>query len=442
MDLSVRFREYLRQTLGLRPADGVLLAVSGGRDSMLMAHLFLKTGHDCHIAHCNFGLRGAESDRDEALVRDFAGENNVPFSAKRFETDRFARANGISIQMAARELRYGWFEELRQAVGAEHIAVAQHQDDHLETVLLNLTRGTGLQGLRGILPKRGRIVRPLLFLTRAEIDRFTAENGIPFREDGSNLSTRYARNKIRLEIVPRFREIAPDFDTVFARNVRHFQEGYELLQTFIAPMRERLFTEKGTVTVIRKEDLAPHLDHPALLFELFRPYGFSAVVLDDLRENFRTGPGRIFRSHSHELLLDRDSLYVRKIIAEGEEPPVEIRPDTASVAFGGCVFRVWTSEDRRWDSNPAVARLDFDTLVFPLTLRHWQPGDVFRPLGMRGKKKLSDFFIDRKIPVFEKRNIPILGNGDGEVLWVAGHRIGEGCKITENTKKVLTLARR
>jgi len=441
MDLSVRFQEYLRQTLRVRPADRVLLAVSGGRDSMLMAHLFLKTGYDCHIAHCNFGLRDAESDGDEALVRDFARKNNAPFSAKRFETERFARANGLSIQMAAREMRYGWFEEVRQAAGAEHIAVAQHRDDHLETVLLNLTRGTGLQGLQGILPKRGRIIRPLLFLTRAEIDRFTAENGIPFREDGSNLSTRYARNKIRLEIVPRFREITPDFDTVFARNVQHFRKGYELLQTFIAPMREQLFTEKGMVTTIRKEGLKPHLGNLTLLFELFRPYGFSEAVLDDMRKNFRSGPGKVFHSRSHELLLDRDSLYVRKIIAEGKEPPVEIRPDTASVAFGGWVFTVRTSEDRRWNADPAVAKLDFDTLVFPLTLRHWRPGDVFRPLGMRGKKKLSDFFIDRKIPVFEKGNIPILVNGDGKVIWVVGHRMGEDCKITEKTKKVLTLAR-
>jgi len=440
MDLLARFRENLQQTLHLRRSDGVVLAVSGGRDSMLMAHLFLKTDHDCHIAHCNFGLRGEDSDRDEAFVRDFARENNLAFSVEHFETEAFAKEKGISVQMAARELRYGWFEELRQAIGAERIAVAQHRDDHLETVLLNLTRGTGLQGLQGILPERGRIIRPLLFLTRAEIDRFVADNGIPFREDSSNLSAKYARNKIRLEIVPRFREIAPDFDEVFARNVRHFREGYELLQTFIASLRERIFAERGGVTEIRKEDLEPHLDSPTLLFELFKPYGFSEAVLGVLRESFRSEPGKTFMSRTHRLLLDRDLLYLRKTIAEGEEPPVEVHADTKSVVFGGRVFRIEVSEDRRLDGSSAVAKLDFDRLVFPLLFRFWQRGDVFRPLGMRGKKKLSDFFIDRKIPLFEKRKIPILVNGDGAVLWVAGHRIGEDGKITEKTKKVLTLA--
>lgn len=439
MDLLERFKAYLEEVLLIGHDDRVLLAVSGGKDSMLMGFLFKESGYDIAIAHCNFQLRGEASDLDEALVKNFAQGNAIPFFAKRFDTVAFAQENGISIQMAARELRYQWFEELRKEVQAKWIAVAQHQNDHIETVLLNLTRGTGLQGLQGILPKRESIIRPLLFLNSKEIAQFVKANRIPFRDDASNFSTKYARNKIRLDIIPKFKEITPDFERVFLQNIRHFQESHELLQSFISPIREQLFVKREDVVEIKKDEIAPYLNNMPLMFELFKPYGFSKAILQDLRGNWQGVSGKVFESPSYKLLLDRELLYLKQDSVEEDDAIVEIYADTSSVVFGGHVFSMGITDDLCLDGNPALAKLDYDKLLFPLTLRHWQEGDVFHPLGMQGKKKLSDFFIQQKVPLFEKKNMPLLINGNGDVLWVVHYRIDNRYKIVKSTKKVFTL---
>ncbi|MFD1768528.1 tRNA lysidine(34) synthetase TilS [Sphingobacterium suaedae] len=440
MDLIGRFQEYLQKTVQIQPTDKILLAVSGGRDSMLMAHLFLKAGYRCCIAHCNFGLRGDASDADEHLVRTFAKDTNTPIVVRRFDTESFARKEGISIQMAARTLRYAWFEEQRSANDAQWVAIAQHRNDHVETVLLNLTRGTGLQGLQGILPKRDLIIRPLLFLWSKEVTHYVRELQIPFRDDQSNFSTKYARNKIRLEIVPKFREIAVDFEEIMLENITHFQESFALLQAFIDPLAQTVFIEQHGGYRIEKKELGKYIHNLPLLYALFKPFGFSKVVLSDLQSGWAGESGKRYLSSSHELILGRAELWLFRHGWEQEgKVHAFIQEDQLRVNFYEYVFDVSIHDHARIDACVHRVQIDYDLLHFPLRLRTWEQGDVFYPLGMQGKKKVSDFFIQQKIAIHEKKRIPILVNGNGEIIWIVNHRLDNRYRITKSTKKVFTL---
>lgn len=438
MNVLERLMGYIEKEHLLMPHDKILLTVSGGKDSMLMAHLFAKAGYTIAIAHCNFQLRGAESDEDEALVRKFATENNVPIYVKHFDTKAYAKDRQISIQMAARELRYAWFEKLRHELQFDRIAVAQHLNDHIETVLLNLSRGTGLQGLQGIFPIRERIIRPLLFLKASEIEHFVNMYGIAYRDDQSNFSTKYARNKIRIDIIPHFKKLQPDFEMVFEQNINHFKESYQLLQQFVEPIRRKLFYPIDEGWGVRKEDLEPYIDNLPLLYELFSAFNFSKPVLSDLQQAWTRESGRIFQSDAYHMLLDRNELFIREkeFISPDE---ALITSETSTVEWKHYCFHADVSSDLAIVKASEVAKLDYDVLVFPLTIRSWKVGDSFYPLGMEGRKKLSDFFINKKISLFEKENIPIVVNGNGDILWVANYRMDNRYKITANTKKVLTL---
>lgn len=441
MDVVSRFQRYMHETLDIGVDDSVLLAVSGGRDSMLMAYLFLKTGYPCVLAHCNFHLREGDADLDEHLVREFAVKNNAPFFVHHFQTEDYARKQGLSTQMAARELRYAWFEELRVQENMKWVAVAQHQNDHVETTLLNLTRGTGLQGLQGILPKRGHIIRPLLFLTSAEITGMVQELKIPFRDDLSNFSAKYARNKIRLEIIPKFREISPGFDEIMRENIVHFQETYELLQSFITPIREELFVSDGAFVRITKAKLERYIHRLPLLYELFKPYGFSKNILADVQLNWTGASGKRFHSSQYELLLDRHDVW---LTARGEKRPIadvmEIQKESYLFSFANKTFEVSIQDDTSILPSKNIFQVDLGKLQFPLKLRFWEEGDYFYPLGMKGKKKkISDYFVQEKIGLYDKRNIPILVNGNGDIIGIVNHRLDNRYRITKSTKKVFTL---
>jgi len=441
MNLVHRFQQYIRETLHISADDKVLLAVSGGRDSMLMAHLFITSGYTCIIAHCNFQLREGEAGLDEQLVSTFAQQHEVPFFARHFQTTDYAQQHGLSIQMAARELRYAWFEKLRVQQDARWIAIAQHQDDHIETVLLNLARGTGLLGLQGILPKRGEIIRPLLRFSSEEITTGVQQLQIPFRDDQSNFSTKYARNKVRLEIMPKFREITPEFDGIMRENIVHFQEAYDLLQSFVLPIREELFVLQDNRVRISKQKLEPYIQRLPLLFELFKPYGFSKNVLSDLQEHWRGESGKIFHSPHYELLLDRNDIWLKsKNLVSNTGNLLEIAADSANFAFGDKQFEMCVVEDTSIRQSENVLQVDFEKLMFPLTMRFWQEGDYFYPLGMGGKRqKLSDYFVQQKIGRYDKNTIPILINRNGDVVWIVNYRADNRYRMTESTKKVFTL---
>ncbi|WP_262246166.1 tRNA lysidine(34) synthetase TilS [Parapedobacter soli] len=444
MSVQERFTRYLVEGQLCKAGERILLAVSGGKDSVLMAHLFADSACAVGIAHCNFRLRGAEADADEALVNRLARQLDVPFYATAFDTAAYAGQRGISIQMAARDLRYEWLETIRASQGYDYIAIAQHQNDHVETLLLNLVRGTGLGGLRGIQPKRGRIIRPLLFLTAAEVAAEVSRRGLAYRDDASNFSTKYARNKIRLDVIPKLKELNPALERTIAANMTHFSDAYIVLQRHLDDLRSRLFVvhevegaEEWHIPVAELMALDPQ---PFLLYELFKPYGFTEAVLGDLAAALPGISGKRFSSPSHTLYIDRDNVVMRRNRAAADEV-VAIGSVGDRVSWGGHRFEAAISTDMAIQTDADVAQFDAGRIVFPLQIRSWRAADVFYPLGMAGRKKLSDFFVSLKIPVYRKHEVPVVVNGNGDIIWVAPYRMDNRYKITSETKKVFTLAR-
>ncbi|MGV3508361.1 MAG: tRNA lysidine(34) synthetase TilS [Sphingobacteriaceae bacterium] len=420
--------------------DKVLLAVSGGKDSVLMAHLFNEAHFTFGIAHCNFKLREEDSDEDENFSQKLAEQFGVPFFTTTFDTDAYSKQHKISIQMAARELRYRWFEEVRRDNDYQFIAVAHHQNDTVETVLLNLVRGTGIAGLHGIAAKRDKLIRPLLFLKREEIDGIIINNQLAYREDISNSSTKYARNKIRLEVIPKLKDLNPFLENTFEENSRRFKELEDFLNIQTKQLRKTIFQFNPSGDIkINLESLKELQPRKLLLYELFRPYNFSEYVLDDLISAWDGQPGKKFESSTHTLLLDRNSL-ILSAIRESKKTETLIYKNDHRIIWEAFTFQSGELDAGiKMDFNSDIAFFDEALLQFPLKLRHWNKGDYFYPFGMRGKKKISDFFTSLKLPLTEKERIPILENGNGDILWVAGYRSDERYKITSNTKKVFIL---
>lgn len=431
------FTDYIRQNALFSSDHRILLAVSGGKDSVLMAHLFKQAGFKFGIAHCNFGLRAAESQRDEHFVRTLASVLEVPFYVTHFETKTYAAEHKISTQMAARDLRYRWFEELRAGQQFDFIAVAHHQDDAIETVLLNLVRGTGIAGLHGILPKRGYLVRPLLFLSRKGIDGMISANGIEFVEDSSNLSGTYARNKLRLNVIPKLKEINPNLEETFERNMQRFAATEIILQHAVAQAKKDVFEERNNVIHLSLEKIMALHPKELLLFELLKDYDFTETVTEELLASLHKQSGTSFYSATHRITVDRDGLIMTRIPLNGKPHHQMIHPADTAVQLNDRVIRISYTEKAGYENDPDKAFVDTDRLIFPLIMRNWQEGDRFMPLGMKNYKKLSDFFIDQKVPLPEKENIPILINGNGDVVWVAGLRQDNRYKVTATTKKVV-----
>lgn len=416
--------------------DRLLAAVSGGMDSVLLTHLLKAAGFNFGIAHCNFQLRGDESDKDQNFCYQLALQLNVPFHTTNFDTLKLVNTDKISTQMAARQLRYQWFEQIRQQSGYTATVLAHHQNDAIETILLNLVRGTGIAGLHGILPKNGLLVRPLLFLTKEEIQHLIAENGFAFVEDSSNASVKYARNKIRLEIIPKLKELNPALQQTFKDNLAHFSGLEQLLNQRVAELKKELLICNGDEVHLKVDELKKLEPQKLLLFHLLRDYGFNETVIEDLITALDKHSGRVFESPGHKLLLDREKLILSKneTITLG---PVVINKNSSIIHYGRYRLSILHDDSPLIvKNNPLAASVDKDLLIYPLTLRTWERGDYFYPIGMKNKKKLSDFFIGQKIPLHEKDQIPLLTNGNGEIIWVAGYRPDERYKVTDNTKKV------
>ena len=434
-----QFLAFINQNKLFNPSDRILLAVSGGRDSVLLAHLFNAANFSFGMAHCNFGLRGQESDSDQAFVKDLADKLGVPFYGTRFDTEKFAKANSISTQMAARELRYNWFEQLRGEYSYHYVAIAHHLNDTAETILLNLVRGTGISGMHGILPKRGNIIRPMLFLTANEIETIIRENNICYREDSSNTSPKYVRNKIRLEVIPKLKEINPKLEDTFEQNSIRFSQLEEFLHLQVEKLRAEIFKPSGSGSVsISLEKLKELQPRKLLIYELFKNYGFSDAVLSDLVSSWDGQPGKTFESASHLLILDRGELLLIKKDKEQVDEVVFIDEDEAALRVPEftLIYQRKCVEKVKIGANINTAFIDADLLQFPLKLRQWEKGDYFFPFGMKGRKKLSDYFINLKIPLSDKKKIKILENGNGDVIWVVGYRSDDRYKITGQTKKV------
>ncbi|HEY9195888.1 MAG TPA: tRNA lysidine(34) synthetase TilS [Mucilaginibacter sp.] len=431
-----RFVNFIELNDLFAPGSKVLAAVSGGMDSVLMAHLLKAAGFNFGIAHCNFQLRGDEALRDQEFCNNLAIRLGVPFHTINFNTRQYAAENKISIQMAARELRYQWFNTIAGQQGYQAIALAHHQNDTIETILLNLTRGTGIAGLHGILPKNGMLARPLLFLNRDEIEAAVTNNKLDYVEDSSNSSAKYARNKLRLEVIPRLKELNPSLEKTFENNLKHFRDLEILLENQLSVLKQTIIRWDDGGIFLLTEDVKRLNPTRLLLFKLLQEYGFNETTVDDVLSVLDKHAGRTFESDGYLLVLDRDRLIIRPG-QQGRLAGINIYEDEHEAKYGP--YRLSLLHD---DSpfivkdNPMAASVDAALLVYPLTIRAWQEGDHFYPLGMKGRKKLSDFFISLKIPLPKKQEIPVLVNGNGEIIWIAGYRADERYKVTDNTKKV------
>lgn len=430
-----QFIDHVLQQQLFEASHHVLLAVSGGKDSVLMAQLFKQAGFNFSIAHCNFNLRPEEAQRDELFVKLLAEEMQVPFHLIRFDTKGFAEKHKISTQMAARQLRYDWFENVRKAHDYACVAVAHHQNDAIETVLLNLVRGTGIRGMHGILPKRGYLVRPLLFLSRQEIDQLVEENGVPYVEDSSNLSSKYARNKLRLEVIPHLREINPKLEQTFAENIARFAETEELLQQTVLQTRKQLLKAEGNAFSLPIKGVRALKPQKLLCFELLRPFNFSAVVVDEILLSLSKQSGTSFYSHTHQLIIDRERLLITPLLNTSGQVFYLHGQGNLDLDFGQKI-KLGFAEDSAFGTEKNFAHVDASLLIFPLIVRYRQDGDKFMPLGMKTLKKLSDFLVDEKVPLPQKKKVPLLINGNGEMIWVAGLRQDERYKVRATTKKV------
>ena len=435
------FHSFIKQHALFKPDEKVLLAVSGGRDSVLMAHYFKQAGFDFGIAHCNFKLRDLEADAEEQFTSDLADEFEVPFFTTFFDTEDYAAEEGISIQMAARELRYQWLEEIRRDFNYAYIALAHHQNDAVETVLLNLTRGTGIAGLHGILPKREKLIRPLLFLNREDIDSIVHTEKIPYKDDSSNSSSKYARNKIRLQVIPVLKELNPRLEETFKSNARRFADLELLLNEQVEQLSKELFVFRPdneidiALSGIRK--LKPQM---TLVYGLLSPFGFTEPVLQDLLNNLNGQPGKVFESATHQIVIDRDKIILG--LKKGAPAAAQlIRDENAEFLWNGELYKAYDLPVSGFKSKTSntIVQLNYKMLIFPLKLRSWHAGDYFYPLGMKGRKKLSDYFIEQKIPRQHKETMGVLENGNGDILWIAGYRPDDRYKIAEGCEKIFIL---
>ena len=428
------FQDFIKSEGLIEPKDTVLLAVSGGKDSVAMAHIFKEAKLSFAIAHCNFKLRGAESDRDEQFVAQLAKSLKVPFHVTSFSTLAYADEHKISTQMAARDLRYRFFEEIKSAFNYQKIAIAQHQNDAIETIILNLMRGTGIAGLHGIKTERQNIIRPLMVFKREDIDAYIAENKLDFVEDSSNSSTKYIRNKIRHQIIPVMKEINPSLEDTFQKNISYFSDLEGFVKSSIQDYRQKLFQKhpKGYQISIQKLKEIPALHF--VLTELLLPYGFNSTTVADIIQGLDKESGKTFFGKDDVLLIDRDFLFLQKTQQEQQTELILNEKDLMLYFQDFIITQEITDTD--FNHHPNTAFVDTDRLKYPLKLRNWQEGDKFMPLGMKGFKKLSDFFISTKIPLTQKHLIPILVNADDCIIWIAGYRLDERFKITADTKKI------
>lgn len=427
----------------MQDGASVIVALSGGADSVALFRILSELGYQLKAVHCNFHLRGAESDRDELFVRELCDAHKIDLEVVHFDTEKYAVGHGLSIEMAARELRYDYFERTRAEMGAEAIAVAHHRDDSVETLLLNLIRGTGINGLKGMRPKNGHVVRPLLTVSRIEILDYLKKIGQDFVTDSTNLHDDYTRNKIRLNLIPLMEQINPSVKESLWLTANRLAETAAVYNRAMEKEKERVsyFTENGILCIDVKawaDSDAPH----NLIYELLSPYGFNAAQLEDISLSAGSEPGRRFYSSGYELLLDRGCWLVYPLV-QTEVLPLEIKTSEGICILPDGNGRLeWQTLrcDERFEipRERHVACLDVSLLKFPLVVRRVEKGDRFMPFGMRGQKTLSDYMTDRKFSRYQKKCQWVVCSGE-KIAWLVGERSDNRFRITAQTQQVLVL---
>lgn len=438
INLTDGFVNFIKEHQLFQPQEATLLAVSGGVDSVVMVDLFAQTNLPFAIAHCNFGLRGAASDEDEAWVRKLAQQYGVQVYVQHFDTRAYAEKHQLSIQMAARELRYRWFEELCDTHHLNQIATAHHANDRVETLLFNLTKGTGLAGLHGILPKQGRLVRPLLFATKESILAYAQAHNLTWREDCSNATDDYARNLIRNQVIPVLKSINPSLEATTHTTIARLSQVEAFVTEQLASLQQVITHQQDGITYLSIQDIKTKPWAPAILWEMLKPFGFNFLQISSLLES---ASGKMLESATHQIYVDRESWMLGPRQQPTRPLTYMLKREKTSMRLAdyGLQMQMIPSSQYQLAANSRIAALDLDKLQFPLTLRPWQPGDFFYPLGMQRKKKLSDFLVDCKVPLPIKKGIQVLVSGE-EIVWVVGYRIDDRFKLTEATEQVYEIS--
>lgn len=426
------FLSHLKKNFPSISVSKLIIAVSGGVDSIVLFHLCLKLKLNFFVAHCNFKLREKESDLDEKFVRDLAIKHNIKFYTKSFNTKKLSSNYNKSIQMAARELRYSWFEELSKELNVKHILTAHHLDDSLETFLINLSRGSGIDGLLGIPRVNDTVYRPLLIFKKDEILSYAKENKISWREDSSNRKQDYLRNQIRIEVLPKLKEINPNLLDNFSKSIDRLQQSKSIIKDKIDDFIKNVsFTRDEKIYFeINKIKKVTNID--AYLYELLKRYNFTQW--DDIRGLLDSQSGKQIISKTHKLLKDREHLILVKN-SEVENKTALINKSSKEVAVSlGKIKLSIAKKISKEDSD--VIYLDSAKLNFPLKVRNLLSGDYFYPFGMNGKKKVSKYLKDKKISIYDKDKVLILETSKNKIIWVVGMRLDDRFSVTDNTKEI------
>ena len=425
-----RIQQYITNKNLFSKDNRLLLAISGGADSVCLFFILKELGYNIELAHCNFNLREKESDEDERFVKELAHKYGVTYHVKSFETQKYANKQKISIQMAARVLRYKWFDELLVNNNLDFVITGHHKDDNVETFFINLIRGTGISGLCGIRAENKNIIRPFLEISRQEIEHYLNQKNIKYRNDSSNSDAKYLRNKIRHQLIPLLKEMNPNIQQTITDEIFVIGGVNKVFQKEIDEIRERLLIEKEGVYKLNIAALI-ELEHlEVILFEILKSFGFSEI--NQIIQAINSQSGKQFFSDTYQIIIDREEIIIS--LLDNNQDEIEIFEQEIEIGLPLSI-KFSISPDFSLDKNPSIAKLDFEKLSFPLRLRRWKHGDKFKPLGMRNFKKVSDFFIDEKYSLLDKQKQWILCSKN-DIIWIVGNRIDDRYKIDAHTKKV------
>ncbi len=426
---------HLQENFSFLQNKKLLLAVSGGLDSMVLLQLFKQLHFEIGVAHCNFKLRDKESDADALFIETHAKNLKIPFFTKTFDTKNFATLHKISIQIAARKLRYDWFYQLLETHKFDYILTAHHADDAIETFLINLTRGTGLEGFTGIPEQNNKIIRPLLTFSRAEIEDFAKRNNLKWREDSSNVSDKYIRNKIRLDVIPVLKSINPNFVASFQKTQQYLQQSHSLVQDSVQDFYKKVATHQHDGIYFDVNELQKKPNYKAYLYQWLKEYGFEAW--DDIYKLITAQTGKQIFAANYSLLKNRTSLILTPLKTKENQTFFEIDSFNQNVNFP--IKLSFCKVNDVLNASNTTIFVDEEKLNLPLVLRRWEEGDFFQPIGMNGQsKKISKFFKDIKLSLLEKENVWLLCHNN-QIIWIVGFRQDERFKVNKNTKKILQI---
>ena len=429
------FKLHIEKNFPFLQDSKLLIAISGGLDSVVLAHLCKQLGFNVALAHCNFNLRGKESDDDESFVENLAEVWDVEVFIQNFETTAYADFNKLSIQMAARELRYQWFDDLSLQLDFDYVLTAHHADDELETFIINLSRGTGLDGLKGIPEVNGIIVRPLLAFSRQVIEAYANDQDLKWREDSSNQSSKYLRNKIRMEVVPALKALDTNFLERFISTQDHLKESAQIVEDQMDEFADKVVTIKSNGMYLNISEIKATTAPKAYLYQLLKDFGFTDW--QEIHELLDAQSGKKIFSQDYRLLKDRDQLILSRLNElESVEIFIPAGLNQIDTPVGNMTMELTDSPE---DNSDDVIYVDADKINYPLILRQWQKGDVFFPIGMKGKKKLSKYFKDEKLSVLDKESTWLLCSGE-DVIWIIGRRADDRFKLNQETKQILKIS--